>query len=254
MTTAALRPSAPSPWIAEWVAETRRMLREPGFVAPAVGFPVAFYVLFALVLPMGGRSEAAAIATFVNYAAFGVVGAMLFGCALTLANDRDLGVLKLKRVTPLPIAVYFFGKLAAAQVMVNLIFAILAAIAVVAAGVRLAPMSWLLVWLVMNAAAPAFGALGLAIGAWFSGKAAPGIVNLIYLPMAALGGLWFPLAIMPKAMQLFAYALPTFYFGELARGAAGLPANAPIVGVAGLVVTLLVGVAVARAGLRKQPF
>ena len=43
-----------------------------------------------------------------------------------------------------------------------------------------------------------FCAIGLFVGSLVSGQAAPAIVNLIYLPMAFLSGLWVPLQFLPK--------------------------------------------------------
>jgi ABC-2 type transport system permease protein len=239
---------------AEINAESRRLLRDPMFVAPAVGFPAAFYLLFSLVLPFGPRSPEAMRLLFVNYAAFGVVGAMLFGCAIMLANDRDLGVLKLKRTTALPMPVFFGGKLVAALILAALVYLVMVLLAVAFVGVRMSPAAWLWISGSMLAGALCFGAIGMTIGAWFRTNAAPGVVNVVFLPMAALGGLWFPLNVMPGFVRTLAYGLPTFHFGELARAAAGGVTQAPWLSMLALAVTGLVAATVAHAGLRRKPF
>ena len=43
-----------------------------------------------------------------------------------------------------------------------------------------------------------FCAMGLFVGSLVSGQAAPAIVNLIYLPMAFLSGLWVPMQFLGK--------------------------------------------------------
>jgi ABC-2 type transport system permease protein len=238
----------------EIATETVRVLRDPAFVAPAVGFPVAFYLLFTLVLPMGGNSPQAARVLFANYCAFGVLGAMLFGGALLLSSDRDHGVLKLKRATPLPMPVFFVAKLVAGLVLATLVFATMAAVAVGVVGVRFEAAQWLALGGAMFAGALASGAIGLAIGAWARATTAPGVVNLVFLPMAALGGLWFPMRMMPTAVQQGAHVLPTFHFGELARSAIGLPAQADWISLAALAVFVAIGALAALQGLRRKPF
>ena len=66
-----------------------------------------------------------------------------------------------------------------------------------------------------------FCAIGLFVGSLVSGQAAPAIVNLIYLPMAFLSGLWFPLPILPKVLQQIAPVWPAHHLAQLALGRGG---------------------------------
>ena len=67
-----------------------------------------------------------------------------------------------------------------------------------------------------------FCALGLMIGTLLKGQGAPGLLNMIYLPMAFLSGLWFPLQIMPKFLQQLAPIWPSYHLNALAMHAVGL--------------------------------
>ena len=57
--------------------------------------------------------------------------------------------------------------------------------------------------------------LGLLLGLSLSDKAAPGVVNLIYLPMAFLSGLWLPLFLFPGWLQQLAWLWPSFHLSQL---------------------------------------
>jgi ABC-2 type transport system permease protein len=234
--------------------EARRVLRDPAYTAPAIGFPVAFYLLFTLVLPLGRGNPAMAEMLFANYLSFGVIGAMLFGCALPLAQDRDHGVLRLKRTTPQPFGVYVAGKLVAALLLAVAVAAVMSAVAVGAVGLRWSAGQWAAMAAVQTAGAIAFGAIGLAIGAWFRDNAAPGVVNLVFLPTAALGGLWFPMSVMPGFVKVMALGLPTFHFGELARAVASLGEQSLPLSIGGLVAWTAIGVLLAGWGLRRKPY
>lgn len=234
--------------------ETRRVLRDPAYTAPSIGFPVAFYLLFTFVVPFGRGNPAMAEMLFANYLTFGVIGAMLFGCALPLAQDRDQGVLKLKRTTPQPFGVYVAGKLVAALLLAVAVAAVMSAVAIGAVGLRWSAGQWAAMAAVQLAGALAFGAIGLAIGAWFRDNAAPGVVNLVFLPTAALGGLWFPMSIMPAFVKVMALGLPTFHFGELARAVASLGEQSLVLSIAGLAAWTVIGVLLAAWGLRRKPY
>ena len=72
--------STHSPWhsyLQEAKCEALRMLREPAFCLPVIGFPVLFYLLFGVLLDKGeGKAAPYLLET---YGAFGVIGAGLFG-------------------------------------------------------------------------------------------------------------------------------------------------------------------------------
>ena len=61
-----------------------------------------------------------------------------------------------------------------------------------------------------------FCALGLAIGAWVKAQSAIAIVNLVYLPMAFLSGLWMPIALLPSFLQNVAIVFPAYHQAQLA--------------------------------------
>ena len=65
-----------------------------------------------------------------------------------------------------------------------------------------------------------FCAVGLFIGTIASGKSAPAFINLAYLPMMHLGGLFYPL---PKKVQIIERFSPAFYLDELGLKAVGVP-------------------------------
>jgi ABC-2 type transport system permease protein len=71
-----------------------------------------------------------------------------------------------------------------------------------------------------------FCALGLLVGTMLKGQGAPGLLNMIYLPMAFLSGLWFPLHMMPAVLQQLAPVWPSYHLNALALSAVGFDAGA----------------------------
>jgi len=67
-----------------------------------------------------------------------------------------------------------------------------------------------------------FCALGMFIGTVFKGQGAPGMLQLIYLPMSFLSGLWFPLPMLPKFLQQIAPIWPSYHLDKIAMAAVGL--------------------------------
>ena len=60
-----------------------------------------------------------------------------------------------------------------------------------------------------------FACLGMVIALLVPSNAAPGVINMIYLPMSFCGGLWLPVMILPHVLQKFALLLPTYHLSQL---------------------------------------
>lgn len=203
--------------------EFLRQLREPSFSIPALTFPVLFYVLFGVVLAMPGAGDAGARATalLVSYGVFGIMGPALFGFGVAMALDRDMGLLRLKRALPVPPGAILLAKTAMAMLFGLVITAMLMAVGVGFAGVALSPAQLALLALVNLLGALPFCALGLWIGTLVGGQAAVAIVNLVYLPMAFLSGLWIPLSVLPDVVQRLAPVWPAYHLQQVALKAVG---------------------------------
>ena len=201
--------------------ELLRVLRTPAFAIPSLVFPVVFYVLFALVLPGQWANFQKAAYLFATYGVFGVIGPALFGFGVGLAIEREKGWLELKRVSPMPTFVYFIAKISMSLVFAFAVLCLLTVAAVGFGGVRIAPLVWLkLVATLMLGTLP-FCAMGLWIGTLVKGQAAVALVNLVYLPMSVLSGLWIPLFALPQVLQKLAVAWPSWHLAQMALGVVG---------------------------------
>jgi ABC-2 type transport system permease protein len=80
-----------------------------------------------------------------------------------------------------------------------------------------------------------FCAIGLFIGTRVSGKAAIAFVNLIYVPMMHVSGLFYPL---PKFLRAISPIWPSYHLQQLVFAALGMPAY----GKSAIHVAVLVGV------------
>jgi ABC-2 type transport system permease protein len=240
-------------YLLEMRLEFLRLLRTPSFALPTLLFPPMFYVLFALLMPIGKSGGwQAGHYLLASYTVMGVMAPGLFGFGVTVAMERSRGWLTLKRVAPMPAGAYLAAKLAMAMAFAALIFAIMATLAATAGGVDLPPLRWLALLATAMLGVLPFCAIGLWIGSYGSAEGAPAIVNLIYLPMAFLSGLWFPLMALPQFVQQVAPVWPAYHLARIALTAIGYPGQGPIlVNVAVLVATTAVFFLLARRRLAR---
>lgn len=194
------------------------LARMPAFALPTLLFPAMFYLFFGVLF---GGSSGQGVYFLATYGTFGVMGPALFGFGVGVAMEREHGVLALKRVFPLPTRVYFFARFAMSALFALLIVMILSLMAAALAGVVLPRAGWFALAGVLVTGTVPFCALGLVVGLNINGQASAAVVNLIYLPMAFLSGLWVPIQMLPHFLQQFALALPAYHLGQIALAVVG---------------------------------
>jgi ABC-2 type transport system permease protein len=207
-------------YLQEMRTELLRYLRNPGFLLPTLLFPTVFYVMFGVLMGRQGGPDAARY-LLASYGTFGVMAPGLFGFGVSLAMERDSGLLTLKRALPMPPLAYLIGKMAMAMCVAAVIMVLLMLLATFAAHLALTPAQMLRLFATGVLGVLPFCALGLLVGTVIKGQGAPGLINMIYLPMAFLSGLWFPLTHMPKLQQL-APVWPSWHLDQLAMAAVGM--------------------------------
>ena len=205
--------------------EFMRLARTPSFALPTLLFPAFFYVLFGVVLSRGVTSVDAGRYLLATYGVFGIMGASLFGFGVTVAIERERGFLTFKRALPMPAGAYLFAKLAMAMAFAAIISIMLAILAASLAGVVLAPWQWLALFMINVFGTLPFCAIGLWIGTMVNGSAAPAVVNLIYLPMAFLSGLWISISVLPKFIGTLAPVWPSYQLAQIALKVVGSDAG-----------------------------
>jgi ABC-2 type transport system permease protein len=234
MSTAALNPAAPSAssfsrnlriFIREARFEFVRLLRTRPFSFSVVGFPVVFYIFFGLIMNRGEHIGSVSVAkyTLAGYSVFGVVGASLFAIGVGLSSELAAGWLDLKRASPMPPIAYLLAKCTSAMAFGVIIVNFLALLAVAIGHVSLTLPEYAgMIGLAVAGAIP-FACMGMALAMLIPANAAPGIVNMIYLPMSFCGGLWIPIMFLPHFLQKLAVVMPTYHLAQLMLSSFGYP-------------------------------
>ena len=246
----AVRPFNARAWWLEARCELLRILRTPSFALPTLLFPPLFYLLFGVILASkgGSRTDVAAY-LLATYGVFGVMGVGLFGFGVNVAIDRQRGLLTLKRALPMPPGAYMGAKMVSAGVFAAICSLSLALLAASVGGVQLQAWQWIALSGINVLGVLPFCAIGLWIGSRVGGDGAPAVVNIVYLPMAFLSGLWMPLAMLPDIIARLAPVWPSYHLSQIALRVLGQGAGAGLAMHVG--VLLAVTVLFATLALRR---
>ena len=216
--------STRSPLRCYWLearCEFLRVLRAPSFAVPTLVFAPMFYLLFGVLLN-GGHGSKATSYLLATYGVFGVMAPGLFGFGVAMAMDRERGFLALKRALPTPPGALLLAKMAMAMLFAAMISIILSTLGLTLGHVALSPLQWAQLFMVDVFGVLPFCAIGLYIGTTVSGQGAPAVINLLYLPMAFLAGLWMPLSMLPALFATLAPAWPAYHLAQIALSVVGL--------------------------------
>ena len=198
--------------------EILRLLRNRRVVVFTMITPAVLLLIF------GGINKQETI-NGVSGSSYIMVGMALFGsmsAAISsggaIAVERGIGWNRQLRLTPLRPGGYAFGKLVLSLLIAfpPLVAAYL--VGVLALGVRLTPGVWVQILLGSWLAALPFAALGMVVGYMAKPDSVQPISGLIYMLLAAFGGLWVPVEIMPHLMRTIASYTPAYWAGQVARG------------------------------------
>jgi ABC-2 type transport system permease protein len=198
-------------------AQNKLFLRNPFSAFFSLAFPVMFLLLFGS-LNGGGRIEELGNIRYIQFLApgmlaFAVISTCYTGLVTGVAINRDEGLLKRVRGTPLPPSLYITARIGSAVwfSMVSAVVMVVAAVLLFRVEVigRMLPAA--LVTLLLGAAC--FCALGMAVAAVIpNGEAAPVVANFTFFPIALVSDLFFTTAGAPAWVGSVGSIFPVKHF------------------------------------------
>ncbi|NVI87900.1 ABC transporter permease [Actinomadura sp. BRA 177] len=144
-----------------------------------------------------------------------LASAGVFGASQTLVTWRTKGILRRLQLSPAPIPTVFAARVAVSLVIALVQFALFVLVAQLPMfGLQLSGAWWMAIPMVI-AGVLAFLSIGMLIGAWAkTQETAQAVTQLVVLPMAFLGGSFFPLDASPGWMKTLSYIFPLRYLNE----------------------------------------
>jgi ABC-2 type transport system permease protein len=154
--------------------------------------------------------------------ASGIMSATFVNLGIGIALERDDGTLKRLAGTPMPRAAYFAGKIVSSLAIAALETAILLVIGTALYGLTLPSTAadWLTLAWVFALGVAACTLLGIAVSSVpRSGRSAAAVLNLPYLVLQFISGVYFPFNQLPKGMQQVAALFPLKWMCQGLRSA-----------------------------------
>ena len=193
--------------------------RNPASVFFTIALPLLFLIIFATIFGNDTLEELGGIKTTTYYVpailTLGIISATMQSLSFQLTSDREAGILKRGRGTPLPSWVFFAGRIGNSLVISGLMLLIVPGIGRLVYSVAI-PWEHLPAVLVTVAiGAASFCCLGIAITAAMPNEdAAPAIANATLLPLEFISGIFIPETEIPEGVLKVADLFPIRHFFE----------------------------------------
>ena len=223
------------------------ILREPTALFFSVLMPVGFFTFF--VAMFGEAWENAGTAMIVPFGTFGVLAVVLMNPGIGMADARQRGWLRVKRVSGIPLWMTIAAKVIASIPYAVAVLAAITASAVFVGDMRFDAGEVAVVFAVLVLGVLPFAFFSVAIGSRVGANAAAAILNAILMPSAIVSGLWFPYEMLPEAIARIGSVLPTYHLARLAM--APVDGGAWLGHLLVLAATAAVGAMVATMGYRS---
>ena len=229
--------------------ELRAIVREPTSLFFGILMPVGLFIMFNLLYgheaAQGLSAGTAMVATFGTY---GVITVAALQPGIGVASDRDLGWLRMKRVSAVPIGISLAAKATAALLYGVGVLAVMGIAADAFGTLHASPVALLRLVIVLLLGTIPFTLLSVAVGLRFRTGAAIAILNAVLFPLSILSGLWIPVQFLPKVIGQIANFLPTYHLAQL--GLAQLGDGTAMIHVLALLITTVVAGGIAAMSYR----
>ncbi|GAB3624589.1 ABC transporter permease [Mariniluteicoccus endophyticus] len=197
------------------IASLGLVLRDWSFIAFVLAMPVSIYLFFAGIYghEMSDNGTPVAAIMMATMATYGGLGAAM-SAGNQIQTERTTGWFRQLMLTGLTPAQFVVGKIVTA---VGVVLPAIGIVFVAGAlrGVRLPLSTWAVSFVLITLALLPMVLLGLVLGLWLRPTAAGAATTLTMLALSMVGGLWFPLDMMPAVMQTVGRLLPSYWAGQL---------------------------------------
>jgi ABC-2 type transport system permease protein len=192
--------------------------RNPASVFFTAVFPLLFLFIFATFFKnaeIEGLDVDGATYYVPAIVALSVISATTVKLAMNLSSEREAGMLKRLRGTPLPPSAFVAGRVGNSLVISLILVVLVSVIGALFYGVSIPTQTMPAVLITLAVGAASFSCLGFALAAVIpSEDAAPAVTNAIVFPLYFVSGVFVPADEIPDGILHFADIFPVRHFFE----------------------------------------
>ena len=185
------------------------MKRQAAYYLLSIGLPSVFYLIFSGM--MSGNAPASVLQAYLfSMTVFSIMSSAFFSIPSTLQSDKNNNWQKMIQHSPISMVKYYISKLCSTLLTFMLSIIVVFSIGHFVRGVNMPMVDWLLIALILLVGSVVFIAMGVLVSLLPSAQLMSVVGNIVYMALAVLGGLWFPLTMFPKWLQPIGKLTPSY--------------------------------------------
>lgn len=186
----------------------------------SIFLPVIFFIIFSSMtqLPDEEMQKFFVRDYMLSMTTFSLTSFALFTFPVEMINDKKEGWSRALFRTPLQPFIYYVCKIIKIMMMYMIAIAVVFFVGRFYKGVEMSFMEWIGCYTALLFGGFIFLTFGLLLAQFKDTQKMSVLANVLYLGLAMLGGLWFPVMTFPDWLKPIAYATPTYHFKNIAAG------------------------------------
>ena len=185
------------------------MKRQAAYYLLSIGLPSVFYLIFSGM--MSGNAPASVLQAYLfSMTVFSIMSSAFFSIPSTLQSDKNNNWQKMIQHSPISMVKYYISKLCSTLLTFMLSIIVVFSVGHFVRGVDLPMVDWLVIALILLVGSMVFIAMGVLVSLLPSAQLMSVVGNIVYMALAVLGGLWFPLTMFPKWLQSIGKLTPSY--------------------------------------------
>lgn len=186
------------------------MKRQAAYYLLSIGLPSVFYLIFSGMMS-GSHAPALVLQTYLfAMTVFSIMSSAFFSIPSTLQSDKTNNWQKLIQHSPVSMVEYYISKLFSALLTFLLSIIVVFSVGHFVRGVNMPMLDWLVIALILLVGSLVFIAMGVLVSLLPSAQLMSVVGNIVYMALAVLGGLWFPLTMFPVWLQSVGKLTPSY--------------------------------------------
>ena len=191
------------------------MKRQAAYYLLSIGLPSVFYLIFSGMMS-GSATPTLVLQTYLfSMTVFSIMSSAFFSIPSSLQSDKTNNWQKMIQHSPVSMVEYYISKLFSALLTFLLSIVVVFSVGHFVRGVSLPTMDWLIIALIILFGSLVFIAMGVLVSLLPSAQLMSVVGNIAYMALAVLGGLWFPLTMFPKWLQLIGKLTPSYQLMQI---------------------------------------
>lgn len=182
--------------------------------------PVIFFLVFSALMQTPNPDELSFYIRdyMLSMTTFSLVSFAILTFPVEMINDKNNGWSRALFRTPLNPMIYYLCKVIKIMIMYMIAILIVFLVGHYFKDVNMSAKEWVISYIGLLFGGLIFLTFGLLLAQFKDAQKASTLGNILYLGLAMLGGLWFPVITFPEWLQPIAKLTPTYNFKNIAAG------------------------------------